>query len=83
MIFDQKDLMIGIQLQRICFFNHFGMHMVQVTKLHFLHDLNHTKIDHCKHFRIIAGTVVVEFTQLIGFCNGIQLMIFQLGIDVF
>ena len=81
-IFDKNDLVIGLELQRVCLFAHCLPHLVICFDTLTVDLVRHAEVNLRQHLRVIGGTVVIELTESVILGNKIQLMLFQIGIDI-
>ena len=82
LVFHQNDLMIGFQLQRVGLRAHFVLQIGKAANVLRLHLFHHGEEDHRQHLRVVAGAVVIEVSELKVVGKRIQLVIFQLGIQI-
>ena len=70
--------MIGRQAGRVCFLRHIGSQRFERPDTALVQIGTHGEPYVRQHFRIVAGTVMVEVAQLIVIGNRVQLMVFQI-----
>ena len=73
--------MIWLYIQGVGIFAHIPLQIVKALNVKSIHLLNHSKEDVSKNFRVVASSVVIEFTKIIILCNHVELMRFKVGIQ--
>ena len=78
-VFDQKNLVVGAELEGVGFLGHLGDQLFVGTYILLVQVSDHAEIDGGQHGGIVAGAMVVEVAQIIMGCHRIQLVILQIG----
>ena len=79
-VFDQDNLMVGAQIQRVGARLHDLVDAPEVGNALVHQLLGHLEVDHRQHLRVVAGAVMVEVAEAVMLGEDVQLVLLEVGV---